>query len=302
MNASGPAPPPEGKGLSRFLSFTSYLCRETPHKFQLQWWRSVVHEHFAPSASMRMTLWKDNQSQEAKSFDVSAAILPRFFLVTSQSGVHSMSITLDGATERVESLVNNVQAIVIECQDSSWIFRYTNGYVVTLRGSLLVRMLLNKKEDNHDSMDEFGPGMDGRRPSLGGDAANLMGKKDVDWMFDQVIFDARGHEKYVSLASIRGIVGSTGSGSEGASSPGAGAMLGLEGPGTMANGVGGMVNGFGGGAGTGADDPHIVIENGSIPGEPVNAFGIPQPTMRCLEVKSIYPSCGVVCMGYLLDL
>jgi hypothetical protein len=32
------------------------------------------------------------------------------------------------------------------------------------------------------------------------------------------------------------------------------------------------------------EEPRQIIENGSIPGEPVNAFGIPQATMRCLEV------------------
>ena len=34
------------------------------------------------------------------------------------------------------------------------------------------------------------------------------------------------------------------------------------------------------------DEYRIVIEKANIPTEPVNAFGIPQATMRCLEVES----------------
>lgn len=34
------------------------------------------------------------------------------------------------------------------------------------------------------------------------------------------------------------------------------------------------------------DDPRYIIANASIPVEPVNAFGIPQATMRCLEVRA----------------
>ena len=32
------------------------------------------------------------------------------------------------------------------------------------------------------------------------------------------------------------------------------------------------------------EEPRVLIERAAIPGEPVNAFGIPQATMRCLEL------------------
>lgn len=35
----------------------------------------------------------------------------------------------------------------------------------------------------------------------------------------------------------------------------------------------------------GWEEPRLVIENGSIPAHPVSVFGIPQATMRCLEVS-----------------
>lgn len=37
------------------------------------------------------------------------------------------------------------------------------------------------------------------------------------------------------------------------------------------------------------EDPRIHIVNANLPGEPINAFGIPQATMRCLEVSIIAP-------------
>lgn len=36
------------------------------------------------------------------------------------------------------------------------------------------------------------------------------------------------------------------------------------------------------------EDARVALENASIPMEPINAFGIPQVTMRCLEVASFY--------------
>jgi len=35
------------------------------------------------------------------------------------------------------------------------------------------------------------------------------------------------------------------------------------------------------------EEPRVTIDHASIPGEPVNAFGIPQATMRCLEVRRL---------------
>jgi len=44
------------------------------------------------------------------------------------------------------------------------------------------------------------------------------------------------------------------------------------------------------------EEPRVIIEHGSIPGEPVNAFGIPQATMRCLELAE-----SVVAMAEIIE-
>lgn len=73
----------------------------------------------------------------------------------------------------------------------------------------------------------------------------------------QLMFDAEVQEKYLALDAV--------SGNRVPESPGLGHL------------------------GDGDDDirmgePRLLIPNATIPVEPVNAFGIPQATMRCLEV------------------
>lgn len=79
--------------------------------------------------------------------------------------------------------------------------------------------------------------------------------------FDDFEFDAHSHDKYIALDAIAG-------------------QRKTEDPPQTMNGT----------TAAGDEDkkweePRLIIENGSIPGEPVNAFGIPQATMRCLEVS-----------------
>jgi hypothetical protein len=87
---------------------------------------------------------------------------------------------------------------------------------------------------------------------------------------DQLQFDATSHEKHIALDAI--------SGPRVQMSP---AML-------EARVGGGGTIGAGGGSLSEEErrweEPRVTIERANMPGEPVNAFGIPQATMRCLEV------------------
>ncbi|KAF5346933.1 hypothetical protein D9758_010123 [Tetrapyrgos nigripes] len=127
-----------GVGLIRLLQFSGFLANESKQKLQLCWWNDLIREYFSPKAVMRFTLWKDSQRNEAKPFEIGVPILPRFFLATTQSGVKSMTLTLDGARERLFAYGH----AVVECVSAIWTYRYTNGYIVTLRGPLTVHVLL----------------------------------------------------------------------------------------------------------------------------------------------------------------
>jgi hypothetical protein len=174
--------------------------------------------------------------------------MPRFFLVTTQSGVKSMSLTLDGARER---MVAPGQAMV-ECISAVWTYKYNNGYTVTLRGPLICYVVLCPSNV----------------PNVTSNGSQQTPQASYALKIETLQFDANAHDKYISLDFIMG-------------------QRVMESPQTprTRNALTPTANGT-----TTREDekkseePRIIIERASIPGEPVNAFGIPQATMRCLEV------------------
>ena len=182
--------------------------------------------------------------------EIGVPILPRFFLVTTQSGVKSMTLSLDGARERIYGPGHSV----VECVAAIWTYKYTNGYTVTLRGPLTTHVFITTTH----------PPGNAQIPQY-------------TLRFDDFQFDANFHEKYIALESIMGS-----------------RMLELPKTPRARNTPTPTP------AGTSMqvqrqlqqveddkkwEEPRVTIDRGSIPGEPVNAFGIPQATMRCLEVS-----------------
>ncbi|KAJ7666505.1 LIM-domain binding protein-domain-containing protein [Mycena rosella] len=229
-----------GQGLIRVMQFSGLLSSDAPHiqsqKLNLSYWDNLIREYFTPKAIMKLTLWRDSMKNEAKPFEIGVPILPRFFLVTTQSGVKSMSLTLDGARERVYAPGH----AIVECVTAVWTYRYNNGHIVTLRGPLTAHLVICSPAPH---------------PQPG--AMQNSGAPPYVLKFDDFEFDAHSHDKYISLESIAG-------------------PRKAEEPALAVNGAGDEEKKW--------DEPRLLIENGSIPGEPVNAFGIPQATMRCLEL------------------
>ncbi|KAF6762516.1 LIM-domain binding protein-domain-containing protein [Ephemerocybe angulata] len=245
-----------GQGLLRMLQFSGILSSENKSKLQLAWWNELVKEYFTPKAVTKITLWKDNAQVEAKPFgmcspyipglkgisqewtaEIGIPVLPRFFLVTTQSGVKSMTFNLDGARERM-------------CVNAIWTYKYTNGYTITLRGPFTIHMVVTAMHP----------------PTGNGAQPGYMLKID-EWQFS-----ATHHDKMISLDSIAG-------------------PRNYEMPADMPRPVPTPPPGS-----TAAtlwaereaarqwDDPMVVVERATMPSEPINAFGIPQATMRCLEL------------------
>jgi hypothetical protein len=229
-----------------------------------------VKEYFTPKAVMKFTLWKDNQRNEAKPFgqsfnplnatqltnlflcvEIGVPILPRFFLVTTQSGVKSMTLSLDGARERMYAPGH----AVVECVAAVWTYKYNNGYTVTLRGPLTAHVVMTSSHP---------PGSTAAIQSTG--SQYLL-------KFDDFQFDANFHDKYIALESVVG--------SRVVESPKTPRSRNVPTP--TANGSAAQHQQRE--EDRKWDEPRILIEHASIPGEPVNAFGIPQATMRCLEVS-----------------
>lgn len=143
-----------------------------------------------------------------------------------------------------ERITSQTRAVV-ECTHAIWTFHYTNGYTVLLRGPMTADIAVQPTTPTSPSQPQ-----------------NYTLK--FEWLqFDSLIF-----EKLISSDSILG-----------ERIPESPRLL----PATPGpNGIppmNGAVDDR-----TGWEDPRQFVERAILPPEPINAFGIPQATMRCLEV------------------
>ncbi|KAJ3743512.1 LIM-domain binding protein-domain-containing protein [Lentinula detonsa] len=208
-----------GQGLIRLLQFSGNLASESKQKHQLSWWNELIREYFTPKAIMKFTLWRDNERNEAKPFEIGVPILPRFLLVTTQSGVKSMTLTLDGARERLYAYGH----AIVECVAAVWTYRYSNGYTVALRGPLTVHVVVTAvpgtgpgggagdgpaaaTTNNVLNGSGIGQGPAQAQATQGGgtQAQNQNQNQKFQLKFEDFQFDATFHDKYIALESIMG--------------------------------------------------------------------------------------------------
>ena len=195
--------------------------------------------------------------------EIGVPIIPRFFLVTTQSGVKSMTFCLDGARERIQPATGH---ITLECVTAVWTYKYSNGYTITLRGPLTAHLMMTAVHPP------------GNNSNLNPPSNSDSSQGQYVYKFDELQFDANYHDKFIALESILG-------------------PRTLEIPPLTHTPMGIMAHSPSLQYSTAAEqsqsdlddeirweEPRVLIEHGSIPGEPVNAFGIPQATMRCLEL------------------
>lgn len=137
---------------------------------------------------------------------------------------------------------------LVECPAAQWIFRYTNGYNITLRGPLTAEIVV----------------MPMAQPTSQQQLHQYVLK------LDKLVFDAMTHEKCLAVDAIQGT--RIEESPQPPMSPAGAVNLNgaVEDPNKL-------------------EEPRYIYESVIIPAEPINAFGIPQATMRCLEVCS--PCC-----------
>lgn len=146
--------------------------------------------------------------------------------MTTQSGVKSMTLTLDGAREYLissifcrlthphtgERLFANGHAVV-ECVAAVWTYKYNNGYTVALRGPLTVHVVVTAVTPNPPRGDAgpsspLGPGGGGLSNGVvagaGAGAGGAPAGQAFLLKFDDFQFDASFHDKYIALESIMG--------------------------------------------------------------------------------------------------
>ena len=185
--------------------------------------------------------------------EVGTPVLPRFFHVTSLAGVQSMILSLDGARERAVG----PNRAVVQCVSATWMFRYLNGYTVILRGPFTAHIIVMRN------------------------SPSFMLK------IDHIQFDGNLCEKLVSIDQIGGSRLDANKTPQVPNAPTPSPTV--DDVGVPPQPPSQLPQPPPSPAGQRDDErregPGITYERAFIPAEPVNAFGIPLITMRCLEVR-----------------
>ena len=184
--------------------------------------------------------------------EVGTLVLPRFFHVTSLAGVNSMRLSLDGARERV---VGPNHAMV-QCVSAMWMYRYLNGYTVILRGPFTAHIVVMPN----------GPSFMLKIDHFQFDC-NLYEKLSMDQIGGSRL-DANKTPRVPNAPTPSPTVNDVGVPPQ--------PPLQLPQPPPSQAGQRDDER---------REEPGITYERAFIPAEPVNAFGLPQITMRCLEVR-----------------
>jgi LIM-domain binding protein len=183
--------------------------------------------------------------------EIGTPALPRFFLVTSQSGVKSMTLSLDGARERIVA----PNCARVQCVSATWTYRYHNGYTVALRGPFTAYVVVIPNAIQSGASPESA-----RNPTF-------------SLKIGRIQFASNLYEKNVSVNAIGG------SRLDANESPEV--RNALTPPPTVSDAD---VPPFLQEVQEGKwEEPWITYDRAFIPMEPVNSFGVPQASMRCLE-------------------
>lgn len=202
--------------------------------------------------------------------EIGPNVIAMLLLVSSQSGVRSMNLVLDGARER--SIAPGTS--IIDCPEAQWIWRFYDGHVVILRGAFSCQ--ISAFHNSQATSDQL----------------------PYTLKFESMSFDSNSHDRLITLESIKGTRG----------------VENLQKtPSTTTQGSPeGTLSSSGGSASTGKvedavdrlfDDPRVMIDHALLPPEPINSFGIPQASMRCLEVgrkHRCYPEVFLISLSFLL--
>jgi hypothetical protein len=194
--------------------------------------------------STRVASYQRTHLTDRAAAELSSTILARYLLVTHQSGAKAMSFSFDSLAERPG---DGQGRVLLDCA-AVWTHRYENGYVVALRGALAVQLVLVATP-----------------------------QAQPVWRIESFVFDSTTHDKYIQVDSVLGPAGPVMRG------------LGAPRPPPLTNGNGGTPQMppppyEAEGPQHVPVDGRIKIEQAWVPADPCNGFGIPQATMRCLEV------------------
>lgn len=263
----------------------SLNLHDTDSKTNGAWSQLFRHPYTIPTESK-------SKPADHKFLDVPMPVLARFFMLSVDAGVTSMSLNIDGAKEQLPLPHPQAtqQCVTIECQNASWTYNYSNGYIVTLKGPLSAIISV-----------QFPP-----MPTPTSPSSSFPYHHHPLTKIEHLKFDAR---KVVKAINVNAIVGQrakdpvrrrmpvfkTEGSSRPGSSAGGGAGMGLRALGSSSNESTPRSDENEERERTAGGELVIEIADASIPTEPVNAFGVPGACMRCLEVCDLVLALDFFC-------
>ncbi|KAF8334955.1 LIM-domain binding protein, partial [Cantharellus anzutake] len=131
----------QGQGVIRIMEFGSAMSGG--YRRDLAYWQGIAKDFLLPDAKdvMSLTMWKDTEST---SFVVTESTFPRFFMSYFNSGLLRVALNLGGVRETSQSAYEGK----VNSEETSWVFTFTTGYVVTLRGPLFVDLVARPTDDS----------------------------------------------------------------------------------------------------------------------------------------------------------
>ncbi|ODQ56339.1 hypothetical protein SAICODRAFT_28550 [Saitoella complicata NRRL Y-17804] len=121
-----------GAAILRLLNYCNHLSSPGQDR-SIASWKRFISEYYADNGVMRYTLF-NTLHRESKQFEISTAVLPRYYCTTYESGVKRIQLILEDPSEH--STNNN--GYYVECSRASIVYWFATGCQVVATGNLRV--------------------------------------------------------------------------------------------------------------------------------------------------------------------
>ncbi|RUS17400.1 LIM-domain binding protein-domain-containing protein, partial [Endogone sp. FLAS-F59071] len=121
-----------GQGVLRLLQYNEQLPKGA-QAADINFWRKFIADFYSENGVMKYELVDPIKSQK-RNFELTTALLPRFYQINFDSGVQSIQMTIEDSKDYLLS----TGAPIVECGLASLYYHFRNGCLVVARGRLRV--------------------------------------------------------------------------------------------------------------------------------------------------------------------
>lgn len=134
-------------GLMRLYKFFDRVSRIGRQEDPMNYIRQLISDFFTDTANFKISLW-DQKTEHNKSFDIPVSALGRFFYIFFDAGAVSMTPILDNPVELALYSPPSKNAegrhihvgYALDCEDCTWSIKYREGIKVDIAGKMSANM------------------------------------------------------------------------------------------------------------------------------------------------------------------